>query len=882
MATIIIKVDDKQAIAALRQLNDSIDKTGKKAEKSFDKAGLSIGATAGIVGALSTEFIQLAKVAVTAFLDITKGAINLNKEAELTRLSLIAIFEGNEKAAAAFIDTIGDLAIKLGTSRTELTALAKGILPDVGGIEATAELLENVIVLGRDAGKNIDSIRIATEEALSGNLKSLGLRLNIPGKTLRSIREYNKSMSLADAINKGLKERIIDSGISAEVTADSFTTLEGEIRGQFETLQRELGVAPFEELKEQAQAFLELFEEKGPEITRVAQAFGDLAANVIEFVGTNLISFIEGIDFEGVEKLVDGFNDAVDAGKLLLDVFFDLDDATPFNSLIAGLTKVVEKLKEAAIAGAQLGAIVEAKAARDTAEALKAAELSGFGIETPEGKRIAPFLVKGFLTVAENAEIAAAGQDAFNAVMNESLEAFEDLDEAQEKSTKRTEDRRKVVKDTTAADIAAGEAVLANKKALAELADAQAAAGKAQEEISKKTAEFEEDQAERLTKFLKKEVDRRIDDELKAAQQRENIALNNTQAIESIFLRNRQAIADVDLTAEEEEIALKGARERRDIERNSANERLNIERNFRQELKRIRDQFNQDAEDAERNNDAQAFLRASRARDRQVDEAKISRDESLIGVDVRAKEQRAELKIQLKNEVEDARSANAEKLASLQNRLDQELERQALKNKQELERQDIKEQQLAERRDAAFIRDIAALEQAELEKQAKLTESLSKQLAAIEAAKTKETEVTAQAEAQKTAIVEAEVAKRRTALAAQAAAQEQAGAGAVPLAPTRRDLGALTPFQLGGRPPVGRPIKVGEAGPEIFVPDSAGTIIPNNAIFSPPAQPSPLTQMSSSVTNNSPTFNLAESMFQDPIARRNLTNFVLGVLAERV
>ena len=36
-------------------------------------------------------------------------------------------------------------------------------------------------------------------------------------------------------------------------------------------------------------------------------------------------------------------------------------------------------------------------------------------------------------------------------------------------------------------------------------------------------------------------------------------------------------------------------------------------------------------------------------------------------------------------------------------------------------------------------------------------------------------------------------------------------------------------FANGGRPPVGRPSVVGERGPELFVPDRAGTIIPNGA-----------------------------------------------------
>ncbi len=37
-------------------------------------------------------------------------------------------------------------------------------------------------------------------------------------------------------------------------------------------------------------------------------------------------------------------------------------------------------------------------------------------------------------------------------------------------------------------------------------------------------------------------------------------------------------------------------------------------------------------------------------------------------------------------------------------------------------------------------------------------------------------------------------------------------------------------FADGGRPPVGRPSVVGERGPELFVPDRAGTIIPNNQL----------------------------------------------------
>ncbi|KKL51241.1 hypothetical protein LCGC14_2297480, partial [marine sediment metagenome] len=50
-----------------------------------------------------------------------------------------------------------------------------------------------------------------------------------------------------------------------------------------------------------------------------------------------------------------------------------------------------------------------------------------------------------------------------------------------------------------------------------------------------------------------------------------------------------------------------------------------------------------------------------------------------------------------------------------------------------------------------------------------------------------------------------------------------AAAGAVEIATIKAQ-----PFQFGGRPDIGSPALVGEAGRELFVPDEAGTIIPND------------------------------------------------------
>ena len=43
-------------------------------------------------------------------------------------------------------------------------------------------------------------------------------------------------------------------------------------------------------------------------------------------------------------------------------------------------------------------------------------------------------------------------------------------------------------------------------------------------------------------------------------------------------------------------------------------------------------------------------------------------------------------------------------------------------------------------------------------------------------------------------------------------------------------IGKILGFASGGRPPVGQASIVAERGPELFVPDSSGTIIPNNKL----------------------------------------------------
>ena len=54
------------------------------------------------------------------------------------------------------------------------------------------------------------------------------------------------------------------------------------------------------------------------------------------------------------------------------------------------------------------------------------------------------------------------------------------------------------------------------------------------------------------------------------------------------------------------------------------------------------------------------------------------------------------------------------------------------------------------------------------------------------------------------------------------------GGSGIPFGSVSLGIGSM--FANGGRPPVGRPALVGERGPEIFVPRSSGSVIPNDAL----------------------------------------------------
>jgi phage-related minor tail protein len=75
-------------------------------------------------------------------------------------------------------------------------------------------------------------------------------------------------------------------------------------------------------------------------------------------------------------------------------------------------------------------------------------------------------------------------------------------------------------------------------------------------------------------------------------------------------------------------------------------------------------------------------------------------------------------------------------------------------------------------------------------------------------------------------------------------------------------LGSIFGFANGGQPPVGKPSIVGERGPELFVPKTAGTVVPNEMLGAVGAG-----AVNAPVTNNYYTYNI------DAIDSRSVAQF---------
>lgn len=855
-------LDDSQVLKSLRNIDKGMDRLAADGDKSFTKVGKSaklsgvqIGAISGIVQELTRRFINMAEQAARALLEVAKGGIELNKSLELLEIRTTAILEGNQVAARAFLETARKAAQELRLDYTELSELAVTILPDAKDLEVSAKLAGQTLLLARAIGADARRAQISIVEALAGQYVSIRRVLNLSSQQIEKIKELEPAIGRAAAISEVLGARLEAIGFDAEKIGDSFTGLFGLIQSEAKRIQQIFAEPIFEELKEQAQAFLEVLNEHRDDIERVAIAFGQLVASVVELIGSNLVEFLDSIDYQKLEDTADALNDVVDALGLLIDVISGVPDDTK----LQGTLTFLENIRDVIVTAAQAAALLKA-----SLDALPAApKFRPVGLIPGMGAPIA---------IGEGRE--GTVQERFEESLRKSAEAFELYNKRIEENRANTEKRTDTVEEDTAAALAEGQAVLDQAAALEALADAEAEAAEAREKLNEKLAGIAIDRERKLAEIYLEQGRKVIEDEIEFAQKREDIARENAQKIEDIYRDHQDDLADAarDLSRDEQDIARKAARDRVEVDRDLARERIDIETDYRRELERIRARFEESAAEAERRNDAQAFLEAMRQRDRDIEEAKRGRSEQIEDAAVRAAEQRQKVNEQLQYELEDARIANQRKLEDLQIRLDRELEAQRINYQRDLEEQALNEGRKREERARAYQQELEDFARKEAERLQDLNRSLATEFETIKKYEDLKRQERVRQAQQTVAEVNAALAKINP-----------FGGGGLGGGTTTADRSfqyyyrGAAQRQEGGPVDAGRPYIVGERGPELFIPAMSGRIMPQ--VVSLPAPPAAQT-VSNVSTTVSPSFNVAESLFNDPIAVRKLQNIVMSVLVE--
>lgn len=910
-------IHDAEILTALKRIDQNIAKIGKDGQQSFNSVSKSanlsavqIGAISGLVSSLTTEFINLGKQAVTALAGL-----------EVTEKTFIGIFRGNKAAAIAALDEIRASSRKLGA---DLTETASNFLPFVSSLEQLERIgkISASLTLAQSE-QGSQGARIALQEALSGNARSLVQRFEIP-------KEF--AQKLQDALDEGGVEAFLTEfeavlktlGKDLDSLGGGFQQASGKAIIAGQQIGQAFGGPILDELTKQFEDLNKTVSENFDDYELIADTFGRVLANVVDIVGSGLNDFLADLDTEQVISIGETLFDIVENARDFARV---LGAAEVPQALLNGIESIATGLEKATDTAVKLTLILQAEWAKNRAELAKSQEL-GVGFAGP---------IQVGLTDENKAKIAAAGEEAYNSVIQKGVDILGESTARKEANRKATEDMAASQDNNANSALNEANAFLADADAARELEQAKTDAAEAQSKVDAAFAEAEKDHARKLEDIDIETARKRLEIQTEFAQKRVDQAKKNLEALADLETnyQNDVSAAATDLNRNEEDIARKHGREVLNLEREQRQGRLDIELEYQRQLSEITRQSNLDLDEAAQARDAVAFVKILKKRNEDITSAGADRNKQLADLQTTGEQKRETLRLQQEQELEDARIANERKLEDLRTNLEQQIEAQNTANQRALDDLTIAEERKNEALTLSQQQQIEDAQRAYERKLADLQTSLADELAIIAAAN-------AATEAEQSRHIEAMNAINASYTPANAGFGANPGTIATSSgSPSRRGLGTggvnvgsgeTTPRRqprspgrrraMGGPVVAGTSYVVGEDGPEVIVPTNSGTVIPNGAFIDvatpagfgsevsgsgrPPTPaeeaaglaqrqrqaPSSPTMMSTfnagggsvSVSNNSETYNFplvtADTILNDPISVRKITNIARNVVAE--
>lgn len=703
----------KEVEVSLGQMSQRGGRAFDDVGKSAKQSGVVIGFVSGVVQQLVAMLANLARQAIQTFASIGRAAIQTNAQFE-TYIVQFQTLLGSTEAAQERMQELAEFGLKTPFELPEIIQASRQLEVFGGAALATGDNLRMVGDIAAGVGRPFQEVafwvgrmydalqsgrpfgesamRLQEMGALSGDVRAQMERLQKQGKSSSEIWAI-----FAEQVGgrfAGNMDRL----------SKTFQGIMSNLADFSNWLLRIAGKPVFEEIKDSAARLMAILEENRPELEKIAEAFGEVAANALDFISTQLLDRLETMDFQEVMDMVDALGGMVESARTLAEILPNLNLGSDF---ILGVTVIADELERSLMMATQLKAIAGAEIARQKAVE---AETRKIWEEKP---------VIHVFTPEERSRIETAGQEAFNQVMRDAVKVLE-AHEARVRTNNATmnqgqqiaERYRRAHEGVTGAVRAEGEGLDQAAEAMDKLlekstdamldavADRQEKVQELEQEHGAKLAEIDQQTAERRT-----EINQQLQDQL-------------AELAKETARRRAELIAGADQHLAELEATSARDREQQATEFRTSQRRE--QEDFNREMRRLQFSYLEDVQDAVRRRDARAV---EDLRKRFLSE-KQTRTEDFSTQQARQRQDH-------ERSIRESRDAEARRRQEIQRSLAQQL--RDLQDNEARKRRDL---QTSHQRQLAELETSAAKERARenadyQRRQAALQQALAQRLSAI-------------------------------------------------------------------------------------------------------------------------------------------------------
>lgn len=670
-------------------------------EQTSGKVARNIGITAGIVSSLTSEFIQLGRIARETFERIIVDSVKVSREFETARISFRAIFEGNQEIASATFDFVRQLSREFGT---DITTIAAAFLPQVENIEQLrdiAEVSQELLLLPSAIaqGKSQADAILAISEALAGQFRSLQTRFNLTIEETRQLRAALQERGIGGFLED--LDKILESrGIQFSEFTNTVEIQLGKAKESVRDFQNVVGTPIKETLKDFLADFNKFITDNREDLILLADAFGQLIGQIAQFAADEFLTFLKSVDLKEALEGVQNTQRLVDQIRGTLEVFKDAKrEVDGFREVMNFVSDSFDRLVSILPGGenAIINFQLNVETLNKTFTALQQAAVIGFaGIQASiaaAGTAIQNLddLISKRITFAEfSLRLDESGAEAFK-------QAFQELSASIDDGTDRLEDNTKATNENTNAQIAAGDVIIERQRRLEEQAQLEENLVELEKKLGEERNDLETDLIRRRLEMARDLERKKIDLELDSSRARAKIEQDLIDKLEDIDIKFNQKRDDIfrDFARDSVDASTDYGRELEDTDKETAKKRLDIELEFQRRLEELRRRFEFDAQEAIRQNDAIRFLELRRRLAFEIEEAKKKRDEDKADAELDAKEKREDAVTELRRENEDLKLERDRALEDARIDRQREIEEANLDRDRALRDQIEKEKQLS-------------------------------------------------------------------------------------------------------------------------------------------------------------------------------------------